>query len=55
MSTNTDWDAIADAFDLIEDADFIQEFEDRTWISVNSEDYRRVLQTIRTQGEDLCR
>lgn len=53
MSTNTDWDAIREVFDLVEDSDFIQEFGEYTWISVNTEDYQRVMRIIRNLGEDL--
>lgn len=47
MSTNTDWDALAEAFDLIEDAEIIQEFEDNLWISVPIEQYKDVMATIK--------
>lgn len=47
MSTNTDWDALAEAFDLIEDAEIIQEFEDNIWISVPIEQYKDVMATIK--------
>ena len=53
MSTDTDWDAIREIFDLVEDADFIQEFGEYTWISVNTKDYQRVMRVIRNLGEDL--
>ena len=47
MSTNTDWDALTEAFDLIEDAEIIQEFEDNIWISVPIEQYKDVMATIK--------
>mgnify|MGYP000265332060 CR=1 FL=1 len=50
MSTNTDWDAIIEIFDMIEDAELISEFDDVTWISVRSEDYQRALRIIGTIG-----
>lgn len=52
MSTNTDWDALAEAFDLIEDAEIIQEFEDNLWISVPIDQYKDVMKTIRKIREE---
>ena len=49
MSTNTDWDAIIEVFDMIEDAELISEFDDITWLSVRSEDYQRALLIISEQ------
>lgn len=48
MSGNIDWDAIIEIFDMIEDAELISEFDDITWISVRSEDYKRALRAIGT-------
>lgn len=50
MSTETDWDAIIEIFDMIEDAELISEFDGVTWISVRSEDYQRALHVIAKAG-----
>lgn len=52
MSTNTNWDALAEAFDLIEDAEIIQEFEDNIWISVSIDQYKDVIKTIQNIREE---
>lgn len=52
MSTNTNWDALAEAFDLIEDAEIIQEFEDNIWISVSIDQYKDVMKTIHKIREE---
>lgn len=52
MSTNTNWDALAEAFDLIEDAEIIQEFEDNIWINVSIDQYKDVIKTIQNIREE---
>jgi hypothetical protein len=37
-----DWDKVSLAFDLLENADVMEEFEDCLWIKVHREDWERL-------------
>ena len=40
----TDWDRVALAFDVLENADVMEEFEDYLWIKVNRYDWEALKQ-----------
>ena len=44
----TDWDKVEAAFDLLEDAEVMQEFDDSLWIKVDRELWEKLHQS----GED---
>jgi hypothetical protein len=38
-----DWDKVSLAFDVLENADVMEEFEDYLWIRVNREDWEKLM------------
>jgi hypothetical protein len=45
-----DWDRLARAFDVLESAEVMEEFEDCLWIRVNREDWEALKQETGNEG-----